>query len=317
MLQLTSGSIRLFRLAGINVYLHWSWFLVAVIEIQNRVSDYSSVAWNVAEYVSLFVIVLLHEFGHALACRSVGGIARQIVLWPLGGVAFVQPPQRPGPVLWSIAAGPLVNVLLVPVTVGLWLASRSAGWADSSPDLHRFLISLAFMNGVLLFFNLLPIYPLDGGQILQSLLWFIMGRAQSLMAVSILGLITGMCLLILLAVLAVAGVPGLIWFGILAAFVVWRSWIGFQQARLLAEMANQPRHTDFACPGCGAAPIMGPFWRCHRCREQFDTFEQGAVCPRCDTVFPTTQCLDCLRAYPFAEWHKAAVPVNGYQREAD
>src|SRR5438477_7968109 len=71
--------------------------------------------WGVLEYLSLFVIVLIHEFGHALACRQVGGVANRIVLWPLGGVAFVNPPRRPGAYLWSIAAGPLVNVALIPI----------------------------------------------------------------------------------------------------------------------------------------------------------------------------------------------------------
>ena len=80
------------------------------------------------EYLALFVIVLLHEFGHALACRQVGGQADQIVLWPLGGVAYVAPPPRPGATLWSIAAGPLVNVVLVPVLTILWFwAPRLVG----------------------------------------------------------------------------------------------------------------------------------------------------------------------------------------------
>ena len=108
------GSIHLFRFAGINVYLHWSWFLVAIYQISYRMQiphGYTSVVWCVYEYLALFLIVLLHEFGHSLACRSVGGRADQIVLWPLGGVAFVDPPQRPGATLWSIAAGAFVNVL--------------------------------------------------------------------------------------------------------------------------------------------------------------------------------------------------------------
>src|SRR5664279_846261 len=109
------GSIRLFHFLGIDVFLHWSWFLLAVIEIQSRVGKYTSVVWNVLEYLALFLIVLTHEYGHALACRQVGGRANQIVLWPLGGVAYVDPPQRPGATLWSIAAGPLVNVVLLPV----------------------------------------------------------------------------------------------------------------------------------------------------------------------------------------------------------
>src|SRR5437773_12012084 len=116
------GSVRLFQFAGINVFLHWSWFLVAVFEINGSTRRYSSLTWNVIEYLSLFLIVMLHEFGHALACRQVGGRADTIVLWPLGGVAYVSPPPRPGAVLWSIVAGPLVNVILIPVTFLPFLA---------------------------------------------------------------------------------------------------------------------------------------------------------------------------------------------------
>src|SRR3954469_18322558 len=131
------GSIRLFGFSGIDVFLHWSWFLVAVYEIQSRSGRYSSVLWNVFEYLALFLIVLFHEFGHALACRQVGGRANRIVLWPLGGVAYVDPPPRPGATLWSIAAGPLVNVALLPVFLLALSAIRSSGLAASAPDLFR------------------------------------------------------------------------------------------------------------------------------------------------------------------------------------
>src|ERR1044072_7664137 len=114
------GSFRLFRIAGIDVFVHWSWFLAAMILINRPLGNYASPVWKVFEYLTLFAIVLLHEMGHAFACRQVGGQANQIVLWPLGGIAYVSPPQRPGAVLWSIAAGPLVNVALVPVLTGLW-----------------------------------------------------------------------------------------------------------------------------------------------------------------------------------------------------
>src|SRR5580693_3330235 len=183
------GSIRLFRFAGIDLFLHWSWFLVAAYEIQNRKGSYSSVTWNVLEYLALFLIVTTHEFGHALACRQVGGRADQIVLWPLGGVAYVDPPPRPGATLWSIAAGPLVNVVLIPI---LWIAvtmSRSTGMAATAPDVFHLLQSVFWINVGLLVFNILPIYPLDGGQILRSLLWFVMGRARSLLVATVLGFI--------------------------------------------------------------------------------------------------------------------------------
>src|SRR5579872_7233145 len=140
------GSIHLFRFAGVDLFLHWSWFLVAIYEIQSRAGRYSSITWNVLEYLALFVIVMLHEYGHALACRQVGGRANQIVLWPLGGVAYVDPPPRPGATLWSIAAGPLVNVALVPILYVLTGSGLSLGWARSVPDAYRLVLAIAWIN---------------------------------------------------------------------------------------------------------------------------------------------------------------------------
>src|SRR5215470_17406702 len=137
-----SGSIRLFRFAGIDVFLHWSWFLIAAYEIQGGLRTYSSVAWNIAEYISLFVIVTIHEFGHALACRQVGGRANRIVLWPMGGVAFVDPPPRPGATLWSIAAGPLVNVVLAPFFFTFVSIAGALDWQQSRPNAYAFLMAL-------------------------------------------------------------------------------------------------------------------------------------------------------------------------------
>src|SRR6266542_6496379 len=122
------ASFRIFRLWGIDVHLHWSWFIVAVYSISTRIPKYESPVWGLLEYLALFLIVLMHEFGHALACRQVGGTANQIVLWPLGGVAYVAPPQRPGAMLWSIAAGPLVNVALAPILSAIFVFARYHEW---------------------------------------------------------------------------------------------------------------------------------------------------------------------------------------------
>jgi Zn-dependent protease len=180
----SKGSFRLFRLAGITVFLHWSWFVVALFEIQDPAGRYHSLAWNAVEYLALFGIVLLHEFGHALACRSVGGRAEEIVLWPLGGVAYVSPPQRPGAILWSIAAGPLVNVVLAAPLLALFFAGEMSGWWMKGDAVRMLVISLSAINLVLLIFNLMPVYPLDGGKILWALLWFFLGRVRSLMVAS-------------------------------------------------------------------------------------------------------------------------------------
>ena len=295
-LPTNQGAIRLFRLAGISVFLHWSWFLVAVFEFQRGSERYSSLTWSAVEYLALFAIVLLHEFGHALACRSVGGQAEQIVLWPLGGVAYVNPPQQPGATLWSIAAGPLVNVVLAVVLTGLVMVDHAWGWRASIPDVHELLRAIWIINLVLLCFNLLPVYPLDGGQILRSLLWFWLGRARSLAVAAVIGLV-GVAVLIVGAVVSRS-----VWIGIMAVFIAFNCWRGWKQARAMLQLAKLPRHLQFACPQCHTAPPSGPIWVCSACRTAFDTFESGGVCPRCQQSATLTACVECGAASPLPAW---------------
>lgn len=302
MMPTRQGSIRLFRLAGIDLFLHWSWFLVAVLQIQYRARDYASPFWNVLEYLALFGIVLMHEFGHALACRQVGGGANQIVLWPLGGVAYVSPPQRPGAVLWSIAAGPLVNVALLPVLFGLRLLSQSLGWSDAFPDFAEFLWMLWLINLILLVFNLLPVYPLDGGQILRALLWFVVGRGRSLLVASLIGFLG------VLAMAALAVWDRSIWFGILAVFILLNCWRGLQQALMLSRLDRAPRHEGFACPSCGLAPMRGAFWMCGNCRQPMDPFVSHGHCPQCGGQFQMTLCPECRGLFSLHDWMQAKRP---------
>jgi Zn-dependent protease len=291
------GSFRIFRFAGVDVYLHWLWFLVAFYEINARSNAYSSVLWNVLEYLGLFLIVLLHEFGHATACKQVGGTANQIMLWPLGGIAYVDPPPRAAANLWSIAAGPLVNVALIPIFLGIGYVCRSLGVYNAVPDVHTLLRAVAMINFGLLIFNLLPIYPLDGGQILRSLLWFPFGRARSLTIAAVLGLF-GVAGLIALAVKL-----GDSWFAIISVFILVNCWNGLKSARALSHLAKLPRRAGvFACPKCHAAPPIGPLWKCSACTAPFDTFETQAACPTCGTKFEQTRCFDCGAQHPISQW---------------
>lgn len=230
MLPTRQGSFRLFRFLSIDVHLHWSWFVVAAYQFLQRQHLYDDPVWSVAEYMALFGIVLMHEFGHALACRQTGGFANQIVLWPFGGVAYVSPPERPGAQLWSIAAGPLVNVVLMPVFVALYWWGLQNGVAEARPDLLRFLESLLWINGILLVFNLLPVYPLDGGQILRSLLWFACGRGRSLQIAAIIGLVGGAGLTVY------ALFAGSIWMALLTLFLLANCWQGLKRSRQLIEI---------------------------------------------------------------------------------
>ncbi len=275
------------------MFLHWWWFLVAVYEIQSRAGRYSSITWNVFEYLALFLIVLMHEFGHALACRQVGGKADRIVLWPLGGVAYVDPPQRPGATLWSIAAGPLVNVALMPVLAVLFSQAVANG---ASRDVAELLFMIRRMNFWLLMFNILPIYPLDGGQILRSLLWFVLGRARSLLVATILGLLG------IVAGIGLAIYSRNAWLGIVAFYMLMNCWGGLKHAQDLLKMAKLPRRDGFQCPSCNTAPPVGKYWKCSNCGQSFDTFQTGAVCPSCRTQFPSTRCLDCGHLHPMHEW---------------
>jgi Zn-dependent protease len=303
MQSVRQGAIHLFRVAGVDVSLHWSWFLVAAYEIQSRKGDYSSILWNMLEYLALFLIVLTHEFGHAVACRQVGGTADKILLWPFGGVAYVDPPQRPGATLWSIAAGPLVNVVLLPVLIGAELAARAAGWPQTAPDLSQFLRSVLYINASLLIFNILPIYPLDGGQILRSLLWFMMGRARSLMVATILGMVG------IVGFFALALWQRNLWLAAVSVYLLMSCWGGLKHARELLRVARLPRRSGVACPSCRTAPPIGPYWRCGACGQSFDMFEGQPVCPHCMTVFTSTSCLDCGRSSPVQYWMTGA-PVG-------
>lgn len=290
------GAIRLFRIAGIDVFLHWSWFVIALIEVEYLRGRYTSVMWSLLEYLALFLIVLLHEFGHALACRQTGGRADTILLWPLGGVAYVDPPQRPGAMLWSLAAGPLVNVALLPVLGGIYFLSRANGSSSPSTDFNIWLYSVWWINSRLLLFNLLPIYPLDGGQILRSLLWFALGRGRSLQVATVIGFI-GAAGFICFAIFERS-----VWLLAVSAYMLMNCWSGWKMASILIRQEKLPRREGFACPNCQAKPPLGPHWRCAQCKKTFDTFESGAVCPWCNSQFPNTVCMECHQAKPMRDW---------------
>jgi Zn-dependent protease len=227
------GSIRLFKIAGIEVFLHWSWFLIAVYEVQVWHSMFSSPLWAALLYVGLFVLVTMHEFGHALACRQVGGRADRIVLWPLGGIAFVSPPPRAGAMLWSIAAGPMVNLLLVPILTYAQHSAARLGWADTNPDAYLVLVWLWRINLGLLLFNLLPIYPLDGGQIVRALLWFPLGQIRSLFIATGIGFAGGGALILF------AFWQRSIWIGVMALFLLSQAGLGWRQAQYLKMEAAE------------------------------------------------------------------------------
>jgi Zn-dependent protease len=123
----------------------------------------------------LFGSVFLHEMGHCRSARQVGGAAREVILWPLGGLASVDVPGRPLAHLAVAAGGPVVNLVLwlalLPFVISM---DASVGsfllWPAAEPITDPIAIAAA-VNLDLLLFNLLPAFPLDGGRILHALVW--------------------------------------------------------------------------------------------------------------------------------------------------
>jgi hypothetical protein len=226
-------------------------------------------------------------------------------LWPLGGIALTRPPQRPGPLLWTIAAGPLVNVLLFPVLGGLALLADHSGWAAINPDLPSFLWALFWIDLFLLIFNLMPVYPLDGGQILYALLWFLIGRADSLLIVSLLGMVIGSGMLLLTLRL------GPLWC-LMSLFIIYVAYAGFRQSRALARILSGPRRAEAACPSCGVSPLIGKYWTCDECGTRFDTFHCHGQCPGCGKLFRTTPCPECYKPFPISAWFTVPAPHGDY-----
>jgi len=196
-----SWSIPVMRVAGIGVRVHILFILLVAVELLRAVfpaadADHArlSIALTCIWIAALFSIILLHEFGHCITCRRWGGAADEILMWPLGGLAYCAPPDNAKAHFWTAAGGPLVNVLILCVTAptlgiltGRWLGvalPSPVGLTISASVTHSwFLIALYLTNWlalVLLLFNLLPMFPMDGGRLLQSLLWPRLGYNRSM-----------------------------------------------------------------------------------------------------------------------------------------
>jgi Zn-dependent protease len=167
-------SLTIGRIAAIPLRVHWSWLAVLLIVIGILSQVYASVAndggaWLLASAAGLllWVSVVLHELGHAMAARRYHFTARSITLFAIGGVAEIDA-ENTNPIqeLLVAVAGPAVSLLLA-------LLGALAWWISPSPALSLLALHLALTNGLMAIFNLLPGYPMDGGRVLHATLWFL------------------------------------------------------------------------------------------------------------------------------------------------
>ncbi len=205
-------AVQLGRVLNITVRVHVIFLIFIVIELLRPVlgSTGLGIGATVVLLGCLFGVVLVHEFGHCLACRWTGGAANEVLMWPLGGLAFCIPRERWTSHLITAAGGPLVNVILLAVlvpTLGLWTGHwwgvaipnplSLDAYGVTAPWLLMALYLLNWVSLVLLLFNLLPIFPLDGGRILQALLWPKIGYVRSMRYAVRIGYVGAIALIIM------------------------------------------------------------------------------------------------------------------------
>ncbi len=187
-------SFTLGRVWGIRVRVHVAFIICAVVLIWMELPrPEESRSWTalgvlsgaVGTYALLFAVVLLHELGHCYGARKVGGRADEILIWPLGGLATVEPPHDPQSHMVTTLAGPTVNVAICCIcsaVLAVWCGTLGAvPWNPLHPmqpvDLpflttgQHWVVRLFGVSYFLLLINLLPIFPFDGGRVLQAFLW--------------------------------------------------------------------------------------------------------------------------------------------------
>lgn len=197
------GALKLFTLFGIPVYLHWTFgliFLYILWHAQSEGMNTVETIWLTVLFMALFLCVLLHEYGHALAARRYGVKTRDIVLMPIGGVARLERmPEKPLQEFVVAIAGPMVNVVIaIVITLLIWLLAdpthlellKAALTQDAGedviqesgvhiPQILQFAVNLAATNVALVLFNMIPAFPMDGGRVFRALLSMRTGRAKA------------------------------------------------------------------------------------------------------------------------------------------
>jgi Zn-dependent protease len=181
-------SIRLGRFFGIDIGLHYSWLIIALLIVFSLAGHFRltnpqwgpQVIWSLAAVTALlfFASIVVHELSHAVIAKSRGMSVRSITLFALGGVANIEKESSDAKSeFWMAIVGPITSVVIGLVFLGL---ARSTGWRPElgtppSP-VWAGLVWLGYINIALAVFNMIPGYPLDGGRVLRSIVWRFTGN---------------------------------------------------------------------------------------------------------------------------------------------
>jgi Zn-dependent protease/predicted transcriptional regulator len=184
-----NSNVKLGRISGIEIGLHYSWFIIAALIVFSLGEHFRQVNpnWGAGEIwiaalftaVLFFVTLLLHELAHSLVAQSGGLRVRAITLFALGGVSQIQDDATDAKTeFWVAIAGPIASLIIGFSCLGIALG---LGWQRSTEP-HTaaigVLVWLGYINIALAFFNMIPGFPLDGGRVLRSLVWAITKNAD-------------------------------------------------------------------------------------------------------------------------------------------
>lgn len=184
------GSLVLGKIGGIKIVIHWTFTLLLIWVIFSTIQQGGNTAmafFNILLILVLFLCVVLHELGHARMARRFGIPTRSITLLPIGGVASLEKmPEKPREELAVALAGPAVNLviallLMLVVPLARYRDFTQEQWEQffASPTPDTFLVYLLMANILLVVFNLIPAFPMDGGRVLRALLGFSFNRARA------------------------------------------------------------------------------------------------------------------------------------------
>ncbi|MGN6257252.1 MAG: site-2 protease family protein [Solirubrobacterales bacterium] len=196
--MLGGGSITLFHFRGIRVSVDWSWFIVLFLVILYMTNFFEGLLgeggttpfiYGVLSAVGFFGSILLHEFGHAAAARRNGIGITGIQLWIFGGMARMdREADSPATELKVALAGPAVTLAIVVVLTAIgasavgWTEFREAAVQETRSNASGLMALVAWLvtiNALVLVFNLLPAYPMDGGRVARAIAWWRSGDRNS------------------------------------------------------------------------------------------------------------------------------------------
>ena len=244
---------KLFSLLGFDVNIDLSWLLVVVLITWSLATSLfphfhkdllpATYWWmGLAGALGLFGSILLHEIGHSLVARRYGVPIKGITLFIFGGVAEMEREPTSAKVEFLVAiAGPIVSLLIAAVCYGLSAAGRVA---NAPVPLVGVLSYLAWINLIVVVFNLIPAFPLDGGRVLRSFLWHVRGSLRwATRVTATIGASFGFFLVMLGVFSLIRGnLVGGMWQALIGMFLRSAAQMSYQQVLIRRALEGEPIH---------------------------------------------------------------------------